>query len=331
MSDWEPYVPVAKRRSQAQRKLAAQAKKGKLMQPVVIAGRSIATTFWGKQWCENLESYSDYASRLERGRSYVRNGAVLDLQIAKGHVSAQVLCSAMFQVDIRVLELDAAHWRAIQSACAGQLTSLVELLQGKFSNAVMEIVARQRSGLFPTPSQIDFSCSCPDWAMMCKHVAASLYGVGARLDNQPELMFLLRGVDPLELIGQSGNLQILGNQAEPMLADSDLSALFGIEIHDAASPLVAPLMDAAVRPAPDSTLLRVTQQATSRPQSEARDTINTERGQRLSAAELLAYGIPRSTQQYWLKAGILLRSEQRGVYLATGMTRKYINSYLHDQ
>src|SRR5213083_1539994 len=192
---WKPYVPVAKRRAQAAREAAKRAKKGQTVAPVVIDGRTIARTFWGKAWCDNLERYSDYSNRLPRGRTYVRNGSVVDLQIAPGAVTALVSGSSIYRIGVQVTELPKNRWTAVCKDCAGAIDSLVELLQGRFSKGVMTRICHERTGLFPSPAEITFTCSCPDWALMCKHVAAVLYGIGARLDLQPDLLFALRNVD----------------------------------------------------------------------------------------------------------------------------------------
>src|SRR5205085_5566279 len=234
---FRPYVPVAKRRAQAAREVEKRRKKGQAISPVVIEGRTIAQTFWGKAWCENLESYSDYENRLPRGRTYVRNGSVVDLQIQPGKVTALVSGTELYRITIQITELPHEHWRGIKSRCAGQIGSLVELLQGRLSQGVMDIVTDREGGLFPKPRQIKLSCSCPDWAGMCKHVAAALYGVGARLDRQPELLFVLRKVDHLELIEEA--VSGAGKQAKTTkktLADSDIAGVFGIELSDSASP-----------------------------------------------------------------------------------------------
>ena len=170
----------------------------------MIEGRTIARTFWGKAWCDNLERYSDYANRLPRGRTYVRNGSVVDLQIAPGEVNATVSGSELYKVAVKVSAVPKARWNSICTDCAGAIDSLVELLQGRFSKGVMERICQQKTGLFPAPDEIEFSCSCPDWASMCKHVAAVLYGIGARLDEQPELLFKLRKVDEKDLIAKAG-------------------------------------------------------------------------------------------------------------------------------
>src|SRR5229473_3040716 len=224
---WGPYVSVAERKLRAAREVGKLIKKGRLASPVTVEGRTIARTFWGKAWCENLERYSDFENRLPRGRSYVRNGFVIDLDIARAGVKALVCGSRVYKVAVNITPVTKARWRSICQDCAGGIDSLVELLQGRFSKGVMERVCLQNTGLFPSPEEIEFSCSCPDWAGMCKHVAAVLYGIGARLDNQPELLFRLREVDEKELIVKAGKALPLSRQgpaASKVLGGEDLSA-----------------------------------------------------------------------------------------------------------
>ena len=224
------YVPVAVRRAQAVRELTKLLKKGRKASPVVIEGRNIAHTFWGKAWCDNLESYSDYENRLPRGRTYVRNGSVIDLQIKPGKIAATVSGSELYEVNINISPLPDKEWQSLKSRCAGQIGSLVELLQGKLSKSVIAVVTDREGGLFPRPGEIKMACSCPDWAGMCKHVAAVLYGVGARLDHQPELFFRLRKVDHLELIEEA--VSGAGKKAptrKKTLAEADVAGVFGIE------------------------------------------------------------------------------------------------------
>ena len=230
---WEPYVPVARRRRQAARELAKLAKKGYRAAPVVIEGRTIAHTFWGKAWCDNLERYSDFSNRLPRGRTYVRNGSVMDLALSPGKVAARVSGSRLYQVAIEVTPLAKARWKALCKDCAGAIDSVVELLQGRFARGVMQRLCHPRTGLFPAPAEIRFSCTCPDWASMCKHVAASLYGVGARLDQTPELFFALRQVDQGDLIAQAGHALALphaGPAPDKVLGADGLFELFGLEL-----------------------------------------------------------------------------------------------------
>lgn len=310
---WAPYVPVAERRRKAERMVASLKKKGRACEPVVIEGRAIARTFWGKQWCDNLEAYSDYANRLPRGRTYVRNGSVVDLQIAKGKISALVAGSDVYQVDISVHALEEKQWQGILKECAGKVASLVELLQGRLSDAVMEVVTRQGSGLFPVPKQINFRCSCPDSAWMCKHVAAVLYGVGARFDRQPELLFLLRHVDPLELIRQAGTVPVAETGEHRQLEGADLSALFGIELGEAP---VAAAQPKTLTPAPQA------------PSAKAKPAARRKTPKTMRAGELAERGIPRHMVQSWLDSGVLERSGQRGIYLTTKETSKRIDAYL---
>jgi len=241
---WPAYVSVTEKRRQAERKLAKLRKRGQTVAPVRIEGRTIASSFWGKSWCVNLERYSDYETRLPRGRSYVRNGSVLDLQISKGKVEAMVAGSSLYKVEIAIAPVTPARWKAICRDCAGAIDSLVELLQGRLAKGVMDRVCREGDGLFPLPGEIQLSCNCPDWADMCKHVAAALYGVGARLDEAPRLLFVLRGVDENELLAGAGQ-NIARTTAAPgaakMLDDRDVAALFGIEMAEPAdAELVVP-------------------------------------------------------------------------------------------
>ncbi len=236
--DWRPYVPVAVRRMSAAREIARFRKKGERVAPVVIQGRTIARTFWGKAWCDNLESYGDFANRLPRGRTYVRNGSVMDLQLGAGTVKALVSGSELYRISVAITPLPKPRWQAVVRECTGKIGSLVELLQGKLSRAVMEALIRPRTGLFPSAKEIAFECSCPDWAAMCKHVAATLYGVGARLDTEPELFFRLRRVDQLDLLTAAGSGAALAAQSggtRKRIAESALADVFGIEL-DARTP-----------------------------------------------------------------------------------------------
>jgi uncharacterized Zn finger protein/DNA-binding XRE family transcriptional regulator len=222
--------------------MATLQKKGACIQPVEIEGRKIAQTFWGQAWCDHLESFSDYENRLPRGRTYVRNGSVCHLEITRGKVHAIVSGSELYTVEIAIQTLPAGKWDALKQRCAGQIGSLLELLQGRLSKNVMAVVTDRREGLFPLPGEIRLKCSCPDWAVMCKHVAAVLYGVGARLDEAPELLFLLRGVDHEELISAEVGLAAgaLGRkEGRPRIAEEALSDLFDIEMPEAAAPLGA--------------------------------------------------------------------------------------------
>jgi len=229
---FQPRMTAAQRRAKAVRAAARLAKNGRKLSPVKIEGRAIAATFWGKAWCDNLESYSDFENRLPRGRTYARNGSVLDLQIEAGKVKAVVSGSEVYNVTIDITAHRSSAWNGLKKRCAGQIGSLVELLQGKLSKGVMDLVTARDGGLFPMPKEIKISCSCPDWAGLCKHAAAVLYGVGARFDHEPELLFKLRKVDHLELITEAGSSAAFAkssSKGKKVLAESELSDVFGIE------------------------------------------------------------------------------------------------------
>jgi uncharacterized Zn finger protein len=253
--NWPTYVSADQKRKKAERELAKLGKKGYTPSPVVLEGRQLATTFWGKAWGDNLEAYSDFASRLPRGRAYARNGSVLDLQINGGEVNAMVMGSQLYHVKVKVQPLARQQWASICADCSGSIDSLVELLQGRLSSAVMARVCQQKTGLFPAPAEIKLSCTCPDAAGMCKHVAAVLYGVGARLDSQPALVFKLRAVDEAELIAGAAvgpTLAVQTPLAARVLDEDDLSALFGLELGgvDMSEPLAKaePKLKAASKP-----------------------------------------------------------------------------------
>jgi uncharacterized Zn finger protein len=248
---------VAEQRTRAQKVGRSLAREGRQLAPVVIQGRKIARSFWGTAWCENLESYQDLAYRLPRGRSYVRNGAVIDLAVDKGRISALVSGSEVYTVEVTIKELEAARWASLKTRSAGQIGSLIELLEGRLSEGVMRIVTDRDTGLFPKPAEISMSCSCPDYATMCKHVAAVLYGVGARLDEEPQLLFRLRHVDHAELItGATVLAEGRRGTRRRTIASDDIGDVFGIEIaeeEEASTPTARPVaraMPSAARSRP---------------------------------------------------------------------------------
>ncbi len=236
---WAPYVPVAQRRANALRQMEKLRKKGRDIQPVQIEGRKIARSFWGKGWCDHLESFSDFENRLPRGRTYVRNGSVCHLAVQPRRIEAIVSGSELYNIRIDIKKLASATWSSVRENCSGRIGSMLELLQGRLSDQVMTVVTDRKQGLFPQPSEIALKCDCPDWAVMCKHVAAALYGVGSRLDDRPELLFLLRDVDAEELI--STEMALPGAAATgDTLDDDQLGDIFGIDLDDADEEQPAP-------------------------------------------------------------------------------------------
>ena len=348
---FRPRPTVAARKAKVEKHLAAAGKKKLAYDPVRIEGRTIARSFWGKAWNLNLESYSDYENRLPRGRSYLSSGQVLDLKVGAGRIDALVMGSQLYRVEVRISPLPPARWKALRAACAGKIGSLLELLQGRLSEQVMEVVTRHGAGLFPSPREITKSCSCPDWADLCKHLAAVLYGVGARLDRQPELLFLLRGVDHLDLIDAAavGPLAAApGAPVAPTIADEDVAGIFGIELEAEARPEpAAPAKPAKparppakrktpalpARPAAKAAKV-TTRKAKGEKSKEGKPTATKAKSGKaknastISTRDLVALGVRPTTIQSWLFERVLVSSDKRGVYRKTAQTDDRIAAYL---
>jgi uncharacterized Zn finger protein len=232
---WSPYVSAAERRAIARKKMDKLRKQGVNIQPVVIEGTKIAKTFWGKAWCDHLDSFGDYSNRLPRGRTYVRNGSVCHLDVSKGRIEAFVSGSSLYTVTMSIQTLADRPWQNLKKRCVGGIGSLLELLQGRLSDEIMAVVTDRSNGLFPGPREIKYQCTCPDYAGMCKHIAAVVYGIGARLDTRPELLFVLRGVDHEELIAAdaAASAVIAAGSSRPSrrrpLAAGSLNDVFGVE------------------------------------------------------------------------------------------------------
>lgn len=220
----------------ASESIKKQNSKGKEMHPIIVSGRKITKSWWGTAWCENLERYADYTSRLERGKRYVRSGTIVDLRVKKGKIEARVQGrrKTPYKVEIRISPLNQQRCQNIIDQCSERIENMEELMSGNFPIRMKELFLGE-DGLFPKPSEISFNCSCPDWALMCKHVAATLYGVGVRLDENPALFFELRGVDMDKFIDVA-----LENRVEMMLENAqkpsnrilddcvDVEKLFGV-------------------------------------------------------------------------------------------------------
>ena len=265
---------------------------GRAPQPVHGEGRKLASTFWGRSWCTNLERYHDYANRLPRGRTYLRQGAVLDLDIARGCITALVMGSQLYTQKIEIVPVTASKWTAIRKRCAGQLGSLIELLEGRLSDDVMKAVTEPGAGLFPEPKEIRMTCSCPDWASMCKHLAAVLYGVGLRLDTAPELMFVLRGVSADELVDAGG--LVSASVDERRIPAAELSEIFGVRIDDRALA------------EPESKRERRSE-AKRQPQSSVKEKPRINSGRKwITESELLAHGLSRRKIAAWVRDGHLM-------------------------
>ncbi len=152
-------------------------------------------TWWAGRWIAALERLVDPA-RLARGRSYARSGQVLKLEVGPGGVEACVQGSRPKPYDVRIQfrPLDDTAWEKVVGAMADQAIYAARLLSGEMPEQVEEVFAQAGASLLPAAKgDLQTTCSCPDWANPCKHVAAVHYLLGERFDEDPFLMFLLRG------------------------------------------------------------------------------------------------------------------------------------------
>jgi uncharacterized Zn finger protein len=321
------------KRQRSASKLSKLSKKGFAPSPVRIAGLKIAQSFWGKAWCSNLEAYSDYSNRLPRGRTYLRNGSVLHLGVAAGKIDAFVAGSDLYEIQISIARVPPRQWAAIRKESAGRIGSLVELLRGKLASEVMEVVTRKGTGLFPSPREMTMKCSCPDWAALCKHLAAVLYGVGVRLDEQPELLFLLRGVDHEELITEAAAAPALTGVPEAGKAlgldASGLSALFGIDVEEEkALEVVKSEKRRPAKPVPKAARKPAAVAPGKGEGAPVRTVRSLRPGAAVTAKELTAVGISAATRRNWLLEGVLRRALGSGCYQCTAATKSRVELYL---
>lgn len=307
---------------------------GRAPMPVRGEGRRLSCTFWGRAWCENLERYHDFANRLPRGRTYLRRGAVVDLAIERGRITALVMGMSLYRVSIRIAAVNETRWSALRGRCEGRLSSLIELLEGRVGGDVMAAVTEPKSGLFPEPREIELSCSCPDSARMCKHVAAVLYGVGVRLDAHPRLLFELRGADPAQLIGTPK--RVVRRAAGARRLDGRLSEIFGVTIDEgdprdakprAPARAAAKSKKAASKPTAAKSTLEPPTQTTARTTKAPAAARRRSSGALMTRKQLLARGLPASTLQGWLRRRVLVPTAEPGVYVLTDEARACLAWY----
>lgn len=217
-----------------QREIAKRRARGEALQPLEAPQKSrhLCQSFWGQAWCRHLANYQHYEARLPAGRSYLRQGKVLDLTVEPGTLSAVVAGTELYDTLIHIRPLAADRWQEIVQASQGQVNSLLDLLTGKLGDGLMQVLSHPEDGLFPQPGEIRFDCSCPDHADLCKHAAAVLYGAGILLDAQPQLLFTLRGVDQADLLSTARESSAAGLSQASELEGTDLSALFGIDLDE---------------------------------------------------------------------------------------------------
>ncbi|MCK5543011.1 MAG: SWIM zinc finger family protein, partial [Desulfobacterales bacterium] len=237
------YVRVADKKAKAEKKIKQLKKKDPNISPVYVTGNKLAESWWGISWNKNLESYADFGNRIGRGRSYIRHSAVLDLKIKPGKIISLVQgsMSRPYNIEITIKKIKPSLWKNIIKKCQGKIDSLNTLLDGNLPKAMAGILTNKEEGMFPSPDEIEFNCSCPDWAYMCKHIAATLYGVGTRLDQDPAMFFTLRGAKIKDLVSQA--IKAEANQlieksktktSKRIIENADLSSAFGIDFDDSA-------------------------------------------------------------------------------------------------
>jgi uncharacterized Zn finger protein len=235
-NDHTPYVTFLSKNKMAKVEIEALKKQGIILNPVIITDSKIAHSWWAVSWNKNLESYADYKSRIARGRNYLKNDAVLDLKIEKGLVQALVQGSSRkpYKIEVKIDPLSPAKWEKLLAVCANQIGSLSDLVEGRFPKTLENLFMIKGEGLFPSNREIRFSCSCPDAAYMCKHVAAVLYGIGARFDEDPLLFFKLRDLDFEALLSKSieqkmqNLLKNADKKSDRVIEDEAIFDLFGI-------------------------------------------------------------------------------------------------------
>jgi uncharacterized Zn finger protein len=207
---------------------------GVRLTPVKSAKKSISSSFWGQAWNRNLNHYSMFANQLAPGRTFLRNGAVIDLCVEKGTIRGLVAAQSLCEVAVKARPVDTARWARLVERCSGSVRSLTDLMSGKLPEETLAAITDESAGLFPEPEEITFSCSCPDWTDVCVHVAAVLYGFSLRLDEEPALLFTLRSTDPADLISSATDKFVsdVAAVSDPMV-ESDmhqLEDLFGIDL-----------------------------------------------------------------------------------------------------
>lgn len=228
------YKSIGALKAECQSFLKKYEKKHPDVQPIIIEGKKIATTWWVEAWNKNLERYSDYDNRLSRGRAYVRSGCVIDLKICEKEVIALVKGSSLYRVKVRIDPLSPSKTKTLSQKCTDKIENINALIAGNFPKEMSELFLNTKNGLFPSPREIHFACDCPDDAYMCKHVAAVLYGIGRRFDDNPLLFFKLRKININELIRNSISEKISGliskfkQPSTRIIENSEICKLFGL-------------------------------------------------------------------------------------------------------
>ena len=220
--EFSPRLKAADLEKLAATRLAEYLAEGEELHPVVNKTRKLAKNFWGSAWMKQLALCESGGMCLAPGRTLLRHACVLHVDIQPGSISALVSAEEVFEVELKLESLDEERLERLAATCSGHIDSLLSLMQGKVDEAVLLQLCHPENGLLPTPEDWRMHCTCPDWAEPCPHAAAAIYAAGCLIDEKPELLFTLRGIQPEAL---------LSAPAPTNEIDADkLSAMFGIDL-----------------------------------------------------------------------------------------------------
>lgn len=200
---------------------------------------SFSSTWWGKQWIDVLESFG-WANRLERGRRYARNGSVSELNIEKGKIVAKVRGSrnTPYKVTIKLAKLKKKQWQTVLKYLSTKALYAAKLLSGNMPEDIAAIFQEAGVNLLPEDdSELSTKCSCPDFAVPCKHIAAVHYLIARELDKDPFLVFKLRGMAKDEVLDHL----LKYSDKKIKTRDNDATASAEAEYHESLFPNVAML------------------------------------------------------------------------------------------
>lgn len=186
--------------AQARRELIELKSAGEEVRPVVGTTRKLAAHFWGSAWMKHLALCESGGWSLSAGRTLLRHGCVLDLQLEAGLIRARVMEERLHDVEIALDPLDGERLEELRTICSGKIDSLVPLLEGTLDDALLATLCNAETGLLPEPGAWHMSCTCPDWSEPCPHAAAAIYAAGILIDAEPSLLFRLRQVSPEDLL-----------------------------------------------------------------------------------------------------------------------------------
>ena len=207
---------------------------------VKIDGKVISSSWWGQMWCRNIENYSNIRNRLERGRTYIRQNTVKSLSISNNCAESQVQGHSKepYRVIINIKTIEKSKYDNILNKCENSVDNLESLMTGSFPKEYQQFFTDEEYGLFPKSNEIDYNCTCLDYEKnmhMCKHIAATMYAIGNKLDNDPLIFFKLRGIDISEFSNKILKKETefvwnnINGESNRKINSNDISFLFGVD------------------------------------------------------------------------------------------------------